>query len=76
MSKVPQRRRAGRRRLHPEEQLQRSTHSASQKHLLSIALVVVLAGIPFALGKYIEFGTPEPYDGGGFLYSAWSTCWQ
>ncbi len=70
MSKVPQRRRAGRRRLHPEEQLQRSTHSASQKHLLSIALVVVLAGIPFALGKYIEFGTPEPYDGGGFLYSA------
>ncbi len=70
MSKVPQRRKASQRRPRPEEKLQRSIYSALQKHLVSIALIVVLAGIPFALGKYFEFSIPEPFDGGGFLYSA------
>ena len=70
MSKVPQRRKASQKRSRPEEQLQRSIHSALQKHLVCIGLIVLLAGVPFALGKYLEFGTPEPYDGGGFLYSA------
>ena len=70
MSKVPQRRKGSRRRQRPEEKIQRSIHSAIEKRFLGIALVVILAGIPFAIGKYLEFGTPEPYDGGGFLYSA------
>ncbi len=70
MSKVPQRRKPGRRRPPVEEKHPRSIPSLVQKRFVGIALVVVLAGIPFALGKYCEFGTPEPYDGGGFLYSA------
>ncbi len=70
MSKVPQRRKPSHKRPRPEETLQRDIHSVLQKRFMGLALVIVLAGIPFALGKYLEFGMPEPYDGGGFLYSA------
>ncbi|MBN1360272.1 MAG: glycosyltransferase family 39 protein [Sedimentisphaerales bacterium] len=40
--------------------------------VLAIAAIstLLVAGAPFALGKYFEFGTPEPYDGGSYLYSA------
>ncbi len=33
-------------------------------------IVAVLAGVPFCLGKYFEFNSPEPFDGGAYLYSA------
>jgi 4-amino-4-deoxy-L-arabinose transferase-like glycosyltransferase len=36
----------------------------------AIALTLVLAGIPFALGKYIEFNSPGPFDSGAYVYSA------
>ena len=70
MSKVPQRRKPSHKRPRPEEALQRNIHSVLRRRFVGIALVIVLAGIPFAFGKYFEFGIPEPYDGGGFLYSA------
>jgi hypothetical protein len=33
-------------------------------------VVIVLAGVPFCMGKYFEFNSPEPFDGGAYLYSA------
>ncbi len=40
------------------------------KFVLTAGLILVLAGMPFGLGKYFEFNSPEPFDGGAYLYSA------
>lgn len=34
------------------------------------AIAVILAAIPFAMGKYIEFNSPGAYDSGAYVYSA------
>ncbi len=39
--------------------------------LVEIIAVLLLAGIPFAMGKFFEFNQPDPFDGGGYAYSAW-----
>lgn len=39
--------------------------------IVELAAVLLLAGIPFCLGKYFEFSQPDPYDGGAYAYSAW-----
>lgn len=44
--------------------------SQKTKSLLWIALVVVLAAIPFSLGKYFEFNSPSAFDSGAYVYSA------
>ena len=36
----------------------------------SIILVVILAGIPFILGRYFEFNYPDPFDSASNVYSA------
>ncbi|MCF7954858.1 MAG: hypothetical protein K9M75_03550 [Phycisphaerae bacterium] len=33
-------------------------------------VVAILAGLPFLVGKYIEFNTPGPFDSGSYVYSA------
>ena len=33
-------------------------------------VTAVLAAIPFFMGKYIEFNSPDPYDSGCYVYSA------
>ncbi len=38
--------------------------------LLVCLAAIVLAGVPFALGKYFEFNSPCAFDGGGYVYSA------
>ncbi|MGB8225686.1 MAG: glycosyltransferase family 39 protein [Sedimentisphaerales bacterium] len=38
--------------------------------LTAIVLVVILAGIPFALGRYFEFNYPDPFDSAANVYSA------
>ena len=38
--------------------------------IVSIILVLILAGIPFGLGKYIELNSPGPFDSGAYVYSA------
>lgn len=38
--------------------------------LVSIISTLILAGIPFGLGKHIEFNSPGPFDSGAFVYSA------
>ena len=42
----------------------------SRKGLLAIIVIAILAGIPFGLGKYIEFNSPGAFDSGGYVYSA------
>ena len=36
----------------------------------SIILIIILAGIPFFLGRYFEFNTPDPFDSASNVYSA------
>lgn len=38
--------------------------------LISIIIMLILGGIPFGIGKYIEFNSPGPFDSGAFVYSA------
>jgi 4-amino-4-deoxy-L-arabinose transferase-like glycosyltransferase len=35
-----------------------------------VILALVLAGIPFAVGKYMEFNSPGAFDSGAYVYSA------
>lgn len=42
----------------------------TQKRLLIYAGIIVLAGIPFAMGKYFEIKYPDPFDSGSYVYSA------
>ncbi len=39
---------------------------------LSVVFIVIaiLAAIPFSMGKYFEFSTPDPFDSGAYIYSA------
>ncbi len=38
--------------------------------LLIYGTVVILAGVPFTLGKYFEFNSPGAFDSGSYVYSA------
>lgn len=38
--------------------------------IISVLIALVLGGIPFGLGKYIEFNSPGPFDSGAYVYSA------
>jgi len=33
-------------------------------------VIAILAAIPFSMGKYFEFSTPDPFDSGAYIYSA------
>jgi hypothetical protein len=37
---------------------------------IAIVVTAVLAAIPFIMGKYIEFNSPDPFDSGSYVYSA------
>ena len=69
MSKSPHKMRPSRRPHKPMPE-PAAPVSRADKSILLIALVAVLAAIPFSLGKYFEFNSPEPFDGGGYVYSA------
>ncbi len=43
---------------------------SNNKELAAIILVVILAGIPFVLGRYFEFSYPDPFDSAANVYSA------
>ena len=44
--------------------------SETQKRWLIYSAVALLASIPFVMGKYIEFNSPDPFDSGCYVYSA------
>ncbi len=68
MSKVAQRRRPA--KPHPVPAEPAWFSDKNKMFLLGLVLVLVLAGIPFALGKWFEFHSPDPFDGGAYVYSA------
>lgn len=53
-----------------ENTIKAQSPKQSRKALLLIAIVAILAGVPFLLGKYIEFNSPNAFDGGCYEYSA------
>lgn len=40
------------------------------KTVVVLIIIVILAGIPFSLGKYFEFNSPGAFDSGANVYSA------
>ncbi|MGD8500977.1 MAG: glycosyltransferase family 39 protein, partial [Phycisphaerales bacterium] len=38
--------------------------------IIVLVAIAVLAAIPFSIGKYMEFNSPDPFDSGGYVYSA------
>jgi hypothetical protein len=70
MSK-PARRRPARKHVRPRKEILVSPEKREKtKRLIFIAAVVILAAIPFSIGKYFEFNSPDPFDSGGYVYSA------
>ena len=64
-------------RIHRRPARQKDTHkpllflkTETQKRCLVYAVITLLTAIPFAMGKYIEFNSPDPFDSGGYVYSA------
>jgi len=45
-------------------------HVHTLREGLIILIVLVLAAIPFGMGRYIEFNSPDPFDSGAYVYSA------
>ena len=41
-----------------------------KKHFVAFVIIAILAAIPFSMGKYFEFRTPDPFDSGAYIYSA------
>ena len=70
MSKVPPRKKATHGRSASKRKSSMASAGNLKKPLLVLGLVLVLAGIPFSLGKYFEFGTPGAFDSGSYVYSA------
>ncbi|MFB0552683.1 MAG: ArnT family glycosyltransferase, partial [Phycisphaerae bacterium] len=40
------------------------------KPFVPFIIIAILAAIPFCMGKYFEFNSPDPFDSGGYVYSA------
>lgn len=38
--------------------------------IIAIIITAIMASIPFSMGKYFEFNTPDPFDSGCYVYSA------
>ncbi len=71
MSKSARKRRPVTRRVTPPQKKSVSPEQRERTmRIVVLVAVVILAGIPFTLGKYFEFGSPDPWDSSSYLYSA------
>ena len=71
MSKPARRRRPVRRQVRPpKEKLVLPEKREKVKNINVLVVVAILAAIPFCMGKYFEFNSPDPFDSGGYVYSA------
>ncbi len=68
MTKVPPRKKTPPKRAKTGSRT--SAMGGRKTFLWVLGLVLVLAGIPFALGKYFEFNSPGAFDSGSYVYSA------
>jgi len=71
MSKAARKRRPVRTHVKPHKEKPVSPEKREKmKHLIVPVVILVLAGIPFTMGKYIEFNSPGAFDSGAYVYSA------
>ena len=71
MSKAAQRRMPARRHAPPPKEGSLSPEKRQMITKIAIlAVIAILAAIPFTLGKYFEFNSPGAFDSGGYVYSA------
>ena len=71
MSKSARKRRPVKKHVAPPKKVSLSPERRERtKRMVVLAAVAVLAAIPFALGKYFEFGSPDPWDSSSYVYSA------
>jgi 4-amino-4-deoxy-L-arabinose transferase-like glycosyltransferase len=71
MSKAARERRIITRHSRPPRIPESHTSKAHEhKSVLTYVIIAILVAIPFCMGKYLEFGTPGPFDSGAYVYSA------
>ncbi len=46
------------------------TKNKAGREAILIILAIIMAGVPFCLGKYFELNSPGPFDSGSYVYSA------
>ena len=70
MTKAPRPKKSVKKRSPHHHEPQGLLGEGPQRRVLVIATMVVLAGVPFVLGKYFEFKSPGAFDSGSYVYSA------
>ncbi len=70
MSKAAGRNRHPKKQPAAHEQKINPAAKGDKKRAAALVIIVVLAAIPFILGKYMELNTPGAYDSGAYTYSA------
>ncbi len=53
-----------------KQQKQETPSRQAKPFPASILIALILAGLPFIIGKYIEFNSPGAFDSGAYVYSA------
>ncbi|MGA2914995.1 MAG: glycosyltransferase family 39 protein [Sedimentisphaerales bacterium] len=69
MTKLPAKSRQPDRPVHKNKKPAATTDKTGSE-LTAILIVLIFAGIPFALGRYFEFNYPDPFDSAANVYSA------
>ena len=71
MSKAAQKNRPSQRHTKPHKpKTVPFAEQQGKKKVVALAIIIILAAIPFSLGKFFEFNSPGPFDSGGYVYSA------
>jgi hypothetical protein len=55
---------------HKKDHRRVANGSKTGRESILIIAAIILAGIPFGLGKYFELNSPGPFDSGSYVYSA------
>ncbi len=69
MSKAARKTRRSKRHIKPHHQKVVPV-TKQKKQFVVFIIIAILAAIPFSMGKYFEFSTPDPFDSGAYIYSA------
>lgn len=70
MSKSARKHTPARKSHKPRHELKPASKFNIKSPVVAIIVTAILAAIPFAMGKYIEFNSPDPFDSGAYVYSA------
>ena len=59
-----------RKQTHPAPTTETPSRPQATGLIISILAALILGGIPFGIGKYIELNSPGPFDSSAYVYSA------